>query len=131
MPLVMIDVIRNQHDESRLRALLDAVHDAIVVAFDVPATDRYQILTQHHPFELVALDTGLGLIRTNDLVIIRLTSKPRSQDTKQALYQHIADNLQNRLSIAPSDIIVTITENADADWSFGNGVAQFLTGALP
>src|SRR4051794_17707051 len=130
MPLVMIDVIRDRHDERRLRALLDAVHDAVVTAFDVPASDRDQILTQHHPFELVALDTGLGVPRTDDLVIIRLISRERSQEMKGALYRHIAGNLQDRLAIAPSDVIVTVTENDRADWSFGDGAAQFLTGDL-
>jgi hypothetical protein len=29
-----------------------------------------------------------------------------------------------------SDIVVSITSNSDADWSFGYGRAQFLTGEL-
>jgi hypothetical protein len=29
-----------------------------------------------------------------------------------------------------NDIIVCIVTNSDADWSFGNGRAQFLTGEL-
>ncbi len=28
------------------------------------------------------------------------------------------------------DLIVSITENGDADWSFGAGRAQFVTGEL-
>jgi hypothetical protein len=27
-------------------------------------------------------------------------------------------------------VMVSIVTNTDADWSFGNGVAQFLTGEL-
>jgi hypothetical protein len=30
----------------------------------------------------------------------------------------------------PADLIVSITENDDEDWSFGHGRAQFLTGEL-
>jgi hypothetical protein len=30
----------------------------------------------------------------------------------------------------PADLIVSITENSDEDWSFGHGRAQFLTGEL-
>ena len=81
MPLVRIDVIRGR-DPEQLRTLLDTIHDATVAAFDVPETDRYQILTQHGPGDIVALDAGL------------------------------------------------VTENGPADWSFGDGRAQFLTGAL-
>jgi hypothetical protein len=38
--------------------------------------------------------------------------------------------LQQKCGIAPSDVMVSIVENTDADWSFGNGEAQFLTGKL-
>ena len=130
MPLVMVDTIRGEYDEPQLRTLLDAVQDAVVEAFDVPATDRYQILTQHEPFELVALDTGLGIERSDRLVMIRLSSKARPEEAKVALYRAIARNLADRLDISGNDLVVTINENGDADWSFGHGTAQFLTGDL-
>ncbi len=130
MPLVMVDTIRGEYDEPQLRTLLDAVQDAVVEAFDVPETDRYQILTQHEPFELVALDTGLGIERSDRLVMIRLSSKARTQEAKVVLYEALARNLADRLGISGNDIVVTINENGDADWSFGHGTAQFLTGEL-
>jgi len=130
MPMVMVDTIRGEYDETQLRTLLDAVQDAVVEAFDVPESDRYQILTQHEPFELVALDTGLGIERSNRLVMIRLSSKARTQEAKVALYEALARNLADRLDISGNDLVVTINENGDADWSFGHGTAQFLTGDL-
>lgn len=130
MPLLMIDTIRGQYDETELRRLMDAVQDAVVDAFGVPDTDRYQILTQHEPFELVALDTGLGIERSARLVIVRVTSKERPRDAKVALYRALARTLHERLGIQGNDLVVSITENGDADWSFGHGEAQFLTGAL-
>ena len=129
MPLVQIDVIRG-HDETYLRDLMDLVHEAVVAAFDVPATDRYQILSQHEPFEICALDTGLGYDRSNRLVIVRVTSKARQDPAKAKLYALIAESASGRLGISGDDIIVTIAENTDADWSFGRGRAQFLTGEL-
>ena len=130
MPMVMVDTIRGEYDETQLRTLLDAVQDAVVEAFDVPESDRYQILTQHEPFELVALDTGLGIERSDRLVMIRLSSKARTQEAKVALYEALARNLADRLDISGNDLVVTINENGDADWSFGHGTAQFLTGDL-
>lgn len=130
MPLVMIDTIRGRYEESELRTMMDAVQDAVVEAFDVPATDRYQILTQHEPFELVALDTGLGIERSERLVIVRLASKQRTQDAKVQLYRLLAKNLNDRVGVEGNDLVVSITENGDADWSFGHGTAQFLTGEL-
>lgn len=130
MPLVMIDTIRGRYDESELRTIMDAVQDAVVEAFGVPETDRYQILTQHEPFELVALDTGLGIERSERLVIVRLASKQRTQDAKVQLYRLLAENLNGRVGVEGNDLVVSITENGDADWSFGHGTAQVLTGEL-
>ena len=131
MPLVMIDTIREQYDESQLRILLDTVHHAVVESFDVPTTDRYQILTQHEPYELVALDTGLGITRTEKIIFVRLISKIRARQAKEELYKLIVEGIRQQLGVTGSDIVVSITENSDADWSFGNGTAQFLAGELP
>ncbi|MGK9221172.1 MULTISPECIES: tautomerase family protein [unclassified Microbacterium] len=130
MPLIIVDVIRGQ-DEPYLTTLLDSIHDAVVEAFDVPATDRYQVLTQHEPFELRALDTDLGYTRTDNLTVIRVVSKARTPSAKETLYELIARNVRDRLGIDGDDVIVSVVENSDADWSFGHGRAQFLTGELP
>lgn len=129
MPLVNIDVIRGRSEEE-LRAIIDAAHEAMVTAFDVPDSDRYVILTQHEPFELSLLDTGLGFTRTDKAVVLRYTSRARSHEGKLNLYSLLATKLQEKAGVDPSDLIVTIVENGDADWSFGNGEAQFVTGAL-
>ena len=129
MPLVNVHVRRGRNDQD-LRTLLDAVHDAQVAAFEVPNTDRYQVLTQHEPAELITLDTGLGHHRSPDIVVIHFVSRRRTQEAKVKLYDLLARLLEQRLGISGDDLIVTITENGDADWSFGAGRAQFLTGEL-
>jgi phenylpyruvate tautomerase PptA (4-oxalocrotonate tautomerase family) len=129
MPLVRIDVIRGR-DTEQVRTLLDTIHNAMVAALDVPATDRYQILTQHDPGDIVARDTGLGYPRTDDIVILQFTSRKRPEAAKADLYRRLAQSLQERCGVKATDLIVTITENGPADWSFGDGSAQFLTGAL-
>lgn len=97
----------------------------------MPESDLYQLLAQHEPFEIRALDTGLGYTRSQDLTIIRVISKSRPAAAKQRLYELIAENLRARLGISGDDVIVSVIENSDADWSFGHGRAQFLTGDLP
>lgn len=129
MPLLAVDVVRGRSEE-QIRELLGVVQSAVVDAFDVPETDRYQVLTQHEPYELVALDTGLGISRTDGLVVVRVTSRERTEEKKVALYRLLAERLQQRCGVEPGDLVVTITENGAADWSFGGGEAQFLTGAL-
>lgn len=129
MPLIAVDVVRGRSPEE-VRTLLDAVHEAMVGAFGVPETDRYQVLTQHEPGELVLLDTGLGLERTDRVVMIRVTSRERTEEAKTDFYARLARLLEERCGVAPSDLMVSIVENGAADWSFGLGVAQFLTGDL-
>jgi len=129
MPLILIDVIRGR-DEQQLQRLMDTIHDAMVEAFAVPESDRYQVVTQHEPHEITALDTGLGFTRTRDLVILRFVSRQRTDGAKQHLYRLLAARLERDCEVDPADLIVTVVENDAGDWSFGGGVAQFLTGAL-
>jgi Tautomerase enzyme len=42
----------------------------------------------------------------------------------------VAANLAARCGLDSADLIVSITDNNDDDWSFGYGRAQFLTGEL-
>jgi hypothetical protein len=60
----------------------------------VPLADRFQLLTEHEPGDLV-YDAGfLGIARTNDIVIVQITiSAGRSLEKKRALFRRIADNL--------------------------------------
>lgn len=129
MPLINIDVLRGR-DSAQLRTLLDTVHASMVEAFEVPDTDRYQILTQHDPEEMVVLDTGLGFERSRDVVVLRFISKPRSPEAKQRLYALLAERLEAECGLAPEDLVVALVINGDADWSFGAGRAQFVAGDL-
>lgn len=129
MPLLRFDVIEGRSEEE-LKTLLDTAHDAMVEAFDVPERDRYQIVHTHKAHEMVIQDTGLGFERSKDIVLISVTSKTRTEEKKQHLYQLLAERLQANCGLAPTDLMVSIVENDAADWSFGLGEAQFLTGKL-
>jgi malonate semialdehyde decarboxylase len=129
MPLLKFDIIQGRNDE-QLKALLDVAHQAMVQAFEVPASDRYQCVTQHRPGELVLQDTGLGYTRSTNVVLLTVISRPRPQQQKTTFYRLLAERLQADCDLSPDDLIVSLVENADADWSFGRGRAQFLTGEL-
>ncbi len=129
MPLIKIDAFEGR-SESEVTTLLDAVHRAVVKAFHVPLRDRYQIYQAHPKGFLVIQDTGLGIARTSKAIIVTVVSKKRDEILKRRLYKELTQELANSSSIAPSDVVVGIIENSAADWSFGNGEAQFLTGDL-
>lgn len=78
MPLLKFDVIKGR-TEAEISALLDAAHEAMLEAFDVPESDRYQSLTQHNPGELILRDTGLGYTRSDRAVLLTVISRPRTK----------------------------------------------------
>jgi phenylpyruvate tautomerase PptA (4-oxalocrotonate tautomerase family) len=129
MPLLYIDLIEGRTSD-QVRTLLDGVHAAVLEAFGVPERDRYQVVRSHRADELVALDSGLGIARTGDVVIVHVVSRKRQRAEKEHFYALLAGNLADRCGLDPSDLIVSIVENDDEDWSFGHGRAQFLTGEL-
>ncbi len=129
MPLVRIDLVEGRSDEE-LRELADLVQEVMLDVFAAPDRDRYQVIHEHRPGRIIAEDTGLGFERTDDVVIIQVTQQGRTEAQKKALYAELADRLRERTGLAPSDLIVSVTENTRADWSFGMGRAQFLEGDL-
>ncbi|WP_394840738.1 tautomerase family protein [Pendulispora brunnea] len=129
MPLVRFDLIQGRTDEE-VQTLLDAAHRALVDAFGVPERDRYQIVHEHPASRLILQDTGLGIARTNKVVVLTLVTRPRSEGSKTRFYQALCRELEENCGIAPSDVIVSMVTNSDSDWSFGNGRAQFMTGEL-
>lgn len=130
MPLLYIDLIEGR-TPSQVRVLLDAIHEAVVEAFGAPARDRYQVVRAHPAHEIVALDTDLGIERTAELVVLQVVSRRRPPELKQKFYELAATKLAERCGVDPADLIVSVTENKDEDWSFGHGRAQFVTGELP
>ena len=75
-------------------------------------------------------DTGLGIERTRDVVVVTVTTRPRRQEEKTAFYQELCRELEQSCHIKLSDVVVSLVTDSDADWSFGLGVAQFVTGEL-
>ena len=50
----------------------------------VPERDRYQIVTEHSRAQMVIEDTGLGLERTDKLVVVQVTTRKRKKKQKEA-----------------------------------------------
>ena len=129
MPLVRIDVVEGRTDDE-LRRLADTVQDVMVEHFAAPERDRYQVVHEHRPGRIIALDTGLGFERTDRVVVVQVTQQGRGEAQKKALYAALAHRLQAECGLAPTDLVVSVVENTPADWSFGLGRAQFLEGDL-
>ena len=129
MPLVRFDAVAGRSAEE-IQRLLDAAHRALLTAFKVPPRDRYQVYCEHPASHLIVQDTGLGFPRTEQVIIVTVTTRPRRQEDKLTFYNELCRELEQSCHIKPSDVVVSLVTNTDADWSFGMGAAQFVTGGL-
>jgi len=124
MPLVRISVIRGK-PAAPLPSLGEAVHRALVETVGVPEKDRFQVLSEHAPQELVYDPEYLGIARTDGIVLIDITfSNGRSLEQKRLLFRAIAERL-SELGVRREDVLVALTEVARENWSFGNGIASY------
>ena len=127
MPLVRIGMIEGKTAEYR-RAVCDAIHRALVDAIKIPPQDRFQLLSEHRPEELIYDDSYLGISRSPNVLLIQITlSTGRSVEMKKALFARIAELLANSPGVRKEDVVVSLIEVAKENWSFGNGVAQYAT----
>ncbi|MEQ5837725.1 tautomerase family protein [Marinobacter sp. NFXS9] len=121
MPFVRISLIKGRSPDD-VAAIADSVHRALVETFMVPRDDRFQVIHQHEPGELIFDRHYLGGPRSADFVLIYVTAgKPRTRETKQTFYRRIVALLAQTPGIDPEDVMVVISTTGSEDWSFGGG----------
>jgi phenylpyruvate tautomerase PptA (4-oxalocrotonate tautomerase family) len=104
------------------------VYEAMVDVIGVPQNDRFQIVTEHDRSALLYDPGYLGIARSDGIVIIQITlSEGRSVEQKQAFYKRIAERLNAELGVRIEDVFINLVEVKKENWSFGNGVAQYVT----
>jgi len=131
MPFARISLLKGKSPDY-LRALSDSVYQAMVDNFDVPADDRFQVIHQHEPGELVFDRHYMGGPRSDDYVLICITAgKPRSTPVKQAFYKRLVTLLEQAPGIRPQDVMVIITTTQSEDWSFSGGDAWIRKESAP
>ena len=127
MPLVSI-TSRTSRDSAAIARLGNAVHDALVARCGVPQDDRFQLHRRVDDDGLVFDATYLGIER-RDAVFVEITLRAgRTIAMKRALFRDIAAAAAGA-GIRPDDVLIVLRENAEPDWSFGNGIAQYVDGA--
>lgn len=121
MPFARISLLQGKSPDY-LRALSDSLHRALVEAFEVPPDDRFQVIHQHAPGELIFDRHYLGGPRSEDYVLIHITAgRPRSAQTKQAFFQRLVTLLGESPGIRDADVMVVIATTQAEDWSFAHG----------
>jgi hypothetical protein len=121
MPVVEV-FMRRGRSPQRVEAITDALHDALVEAYEVPRGDRFQIVHQDDAHELVFDTDFMGGPRTDQFVLVRvMAGKPRPIETKRKLFALMAEYLEQRAGVAQADIFILVDNVQLSDISMSHG----------
>jgi phenylpyruvate tautomerase PptA (4-oxalocrotonate tautomerase family) len=120
MALVRINILEGQPPNHR-RALLDALHDALVGALQVPHGDPTLCVIEHDRLN-VRLPTVPHVVSDNWTLVEITMFAGRSVETKRKLYQEIVRRLV-ALGTPAADITVVLIESATENWGVHGGQA--------
>ena len=129
MPFVTIDLLRGKSADY-LAALSEGVHDALVEGLDMLAEDRFQIIHQHEPEEMVFNRNFRGGPRSDDLIVVTITDGlQRDDDKKKAFYRALVRNVNANPGIKPADVFVKMHVTPPINFSFADGIPATETAA--
>jgi len=115
MPIVTIVMQKGKSGEYK-KSLLEAVHQALVMAFKIPDHDRNQRIIEIDP-ENFEYEEGKS---ENFLTIEMTVFSGRSLQAKKALYKEIATQMET-LGVNSSDILITLNEPPLENWGIRGG----------
>ena len=126
MPLVRIDLRRGKSPAYR-KAICDSLYRAMREALDVPEDDRFMIVSEHDAENFVHAESYLGIAHTDDMVIVQITANDtRTVAQKQAFFARVAALLAESPGLRKEDVFLNLVECKKENWSFGNGIAQYV-----
>jgi 4-oxalocrotonate tautomerase len=126
MPFVRIS-LRHGTSVHYRKAIADGVHQAMVDALAIPPADRFQVITEHAPEELIYDPQYLAVNRSDAVVFVQITlSTGRKPQQKRLLYKRMAEILAESAGLRPQDLLINLVEVSWENWSFGNGEAHYM-----
>ena len=126
MPLVRIDLRRGKSAAYK-KAICDGVYRAMTETFTVPKDDRFLVLNEHEAENFIHADSYLGITYSDDLVLIQITANDtRTTVQKQTFFARVAELLAENPGLRKEDVWINLVEVKKENWSFGNGIAQYV-----
>lgn len=129
MPLIHIHLVKGK-PQRYIKAVCDGIHIALMTAWNIPNNDRFQLVSEYKKAHFNFDKTIWGVKRSNDVIVIYITSISRSVAMKKKLYRELVKILGENPKVKKEDIFVTIVTVGREDWSFGNGIAQLTDSSL-
>ena len=122
MPFVNISLARGKSGEY-IEAVSHAVHDALVAELHMKPEDRFQLLSQHEPGEMVFNRDFRGGPRSDDWIVFTITDGlERGQRAKRRFYETLVRKLEEGPGVRPADVFVMMTVTPPENFSFADGV---------
>ena len=114
MPIVKVSMLEGKTLEYK-KTVLDCIHDGLVESIGIEDWDRFQRVEEFSKEDFEKPD-----FKSDDFMIIEISLFPgRSKELKGKLIETVAGNLNRRLSVAPSDIFILISEPPLENWGIG------------
>jgi len=121
MPFARIDLAQGKPPEYRA-TVAEVVYQGIVGVLKAPDGDRFLVVGEHAPENLIYDPHFLGMERSPDFILIQVTSTVgNNKEAKLAFFRYIADELNSKLCVRPDDVMINLVFVQREDWSFGNG----------
>lgn len=129
MPLIQVHLVKGK-PQKYIKSVCDGIHKALMTAWNIPLNDRFQLVSEYKKTHFHFDKTIWGVKRSDDVIVIYITSIFRSVAMKKKLYRELTKVLGQNPKVRKEDIFVTIVTVGKEDWSFGNGIAQLTDSSL-
>ena len=127
MPLLNI-YLQEGKDQAYIETLRDTIHKTLIETWSIPEDDCFQIYHEIKQGHFFINPVMWDMNRTGDVIVIHITSAPRTKEMKLSFYQQLPSKLESAIGLSPDDVFISIISNDMEDWSFGRGKAQLLEG---
>mgnify|MGYP003956701287 CR=1 FL=1 len=125
MPLINV-YLAEGHSEEYISLLSDGIHEALLETWKIPQDDRFQMFHEMKSTRFLIDRTMWGVDRSDDVIVLHITTSPRTKEMKLALYQRLPEILHEKINLRAEDVFISIISNNKEDWTFGLGKAQLL-----
>jgi phenylpyruvate tautomerase PptA (4-oxalocrotonate tautomerase family) len=122
MPFVTISLTRGKSREY-LDEVSSAVHEALVQELGMNPEDRFQLINQYEPGEMIFNRNFRGGPRSDDFIIFTVTEGLDSGDeAKRRFYKTLVALLEKSPGVRGEDVFVMVNRTAPGNFSFASGV---------
>jgi phenylpyruvate tautomerase PptA (4-oxalocrotonate tautomerase family) len=123
MPFVNISLARGKSSDY-LDGVSSAVHEALVQELGMNPGDRFQLIDQYEPGEMIFSRDFRGGPRSDDFIVFTITEGIDSgEQAKQRFYKTLVDLLRKNPGVRGEDVFVKIYLTPPANFSFASGVS--------